>query len=261
MYPILFKIGSFSVPTVGLFHATAFLVGSWWTVREARRVGMEAQKVLDFLFVIIVWSVIGARIFSVLFDGNLRFYLHNPHEILMVWKGGLTFYGGFLFGLTAGVWYASHHNLSKWEIADVVAPAVALGAAVGRLGCFASGDSFGKPTGLPWGVIFGNPMALAPTGIALHPTQIYSVITNLAVLGMLLWWRKRQQFKGELFLVFVILYAITRSVVEVFRNDPRGVYLDGLISTSQIISIVAGTAAVILYVSRRAKFTRKLPGW
>lgn len=250
MYPILFKIGPIPIHTFGVLHALAFAAGIWWIYREAQKSGMDKERVSNFAVVIIIWSLVGARVFSVLFDGNLNWYLQNPHEIIAVWKGGLTFYGGFLFGLIAGIWYIRKYAFDGWQMADIMAPALALGAAVGRLGCFASGDSFGKPTDLPWAVTFTNPHGLAPVGIALHPTQIYSVITNMAVFAILLWWQKRQKFRGELFLIFMILYAATRSFVEVFRNDPRGVYLNGLISTSQIISILAAGVAIIFYISR-----------
>jgi phosphatidylglycerol:prolipoprotein diacylglycerol transferase len=257
MYPILFKIGPIPIHTYGVLHALAFAVGVWWAYREAKRVQIDPQRILDLTVVIFIWSLVGARVFSVLFDGNLNWYLKNPHEILAVWKGGLTFYGGFLFGLAAGAWYVHKHRLNGWKIADIIAPGLALGAAVGRLGCFFSGDSFGKPTDLPWAVTFSDPHGLAPIDISLHPTQIYSVFTNLAVFGILLWWRKRQKFQGELFLVFMVLYAVTRSFVEVFRNDPRGVYLDGLISTSQIISILVVVGAVIFLISRSKQFEKR----
>jgi phosphatidylglycerol:prolipoprotein diacylglycerol transferase len=257
MYPILFKIGPIPVHAFGVLHALAFAIGVWWAYREAKRAQIDAQRVLDLTVVIFIWSLVGARLFSVLFDGNLTWYLQNPHEILAVWKGGLTFYGGFLLGLVAGVWYVQKHHLKGWQIADIFAPGVALGAAIGRLGCFFSGDSFGKPTDLPWAVTFTDPHGLAPVGIAIHPTQIYSFITNLLVFGILLWWRKRQKFQGELFLVFLVLYAVTRSFVEIFRNDPRGVYLDGLISTSQIISLLVLGVAVAFLISRSKQFTKR----
>lgn len=260
MYPILFKIGPFPVHTFGVLHALAFGVGVWWAYRGAKRYGLEPQRIIDLSVVIFIWALVGARIFSVLFDGNLKWYLEHPHEILAVWKGGLTFYGGFLFGLAAGVWYLKKHHLNGWKIADIMAAGLALGGAVGRLGCFFSGDSFGKPTDLPWAVTFFDPHGLAPTGVPLHPTQFYSVITNLLVFGALIWWRKKQKFEGEIFLVYLLLYAVTRSFVEVFRNDPRGVYFDGLISTSQIISLIIAAVAVVFILSRSKQFAKRKRG-
>lgn len=250
MYPVLFRIGSFPIHTYGVLHALAFVAAVWWAYRQAKRARMDAEQVVNLSMVIVLWSLIGARVFSVLFDGNLDWYLRNLHEIFAVWKGGLTFYGGFLFGSLAGIWYIRKFGLDGWQIADLMAPALALGAAIGRLGCFASGDSYGKPTALPWAVTFTDPHGLAPVGVALHPTQLYSVLTNLALFAVLLWWQKRQKFHGQLFLIFMMLYAATRSFVEIFRNDPRGVYLDGLISTSQIISIFLAAIGISLYAAR-----------
>lgn len=123
-------------------------------------------------------------------------------------------------------------------------------AAIGRLGCFASGDSYGKPSDLLWAVTFSDPRSLAPTGIPFHPTQLYAVVTNVGVFGLLLWRQKRSKFDGEIFLLFVLLYAATRLLVEVFRDDPRGVYLGGLVSTSQIISVLAAVFAIVLILYR-----------
>lgn len=250
MYPVLFTIGSFPVHTYGVLHALAYAAGVWWLVRGAKKARIRTQEIFDLSAVVIVWSIVGARLFSILFDGNLAWYLEHPAQILAIWKGGLTFYGGFVFGLVAGVWFVKKHHLNGWQVADVIAPAIALGAAIGRLGCFASGDSYGKPIDLPWAVTFNDPMALAPKGVALHPTQLYSVITNLAVFGVLLWWQKHRKFQGEVFLLFVLLYAATRLLVEIFRDDPRGVYLGGLVSTSQLISLVAAVIAVFFLFSR-----------
>jgi len=174
--------------------------------------------------------------------------------MLMLWNGGFTFYGGFLFALGAGIWYAHKHKMDVWKISDMAAPGLALGIAVGRLGCFASGDNYGKPADVPWAVTFTDPLSMAPTGVPLHPTQIYSTLVLLVVFGVLLWWRKRQRFKGELFLAFIMLYALVRSFVEIFRNDPRGVYLDGLISTSQIISLLVVIPALWLFFKKLRQY-------
>lgn len=251
MFPILFRISDFSIPTASIVHTLAFTVGILWTYRQTRRTTIDPKIVMDLVLIILVWAIIGARIFSILFDGNLKWYLQNPNEILMAWKGGFTFYGGFIFGTLAGIWYIRKHKGLGWQITDITAPGLALGIAIGRLGCFASGDSYGKTTELPWAVIFTDSNSLAPLGIPLHPTQLYSVIINLILFGILLRWRRRTKFQGELFLVFMILYAITRFLVEIFRNDPRGVYLDGLISTSQIISIIVIFIAIVLFYFRR----------
>jgi len=237
MYPILLKIGPLTIQTVSLFHSSAILLGGFWVYHYAEKEKINKEKVFDMLVLITIFSIIGARIFSILFDGGIKWYLSNPLEIFALWNGGFTFYGGFIFGIITGIWYIKKHRLNFWKLADLFAPALALGLAVGRIGCFMSGDSYGKPSNLPWAVTFTNVHSMAPLNVPLHPTQIYSVITNSLILIVLLWWKKKQKFTGELFLLFAILYSITRSFVEIFRNDPRGVYFGGIISTSQIISL------------------------
>lgn len=254
MQPILFELGPIIIHTVSLFHTGGILIGIWWLYRQARKHRVNPQKISDLSLVIVVWAIIGARLFSILFDGSLHWYLENPLKMLMLWNGGFTFYGGFLFGLGAGIWYVRKHKMDLWKISDMAAPGLALGIAFGRLGCFFSGDSYGKPAEVAWAVTFTDPMSMAPTGIPLHPTQIYSSIVLLLVFGILLWWRKHQKFKGELFLAFVMLYALVRSFVEIFRNDPRGVYLDGLISTSQIISLLVVIPALWLFFKKLRQY-------
>lgn len=250
MYPVLFKIGSFPVQTVGVIHASAIAAGAWWFLRDQMGRKTNSKELYDLLVVVVVWAIIGARLFSVLFDGFLPVYIKHPLLAFAVWDGGFTFYGGFLFALAAGVWYMRKHNLDGWRVADKAAPALALGLAIGRLGCLASGDSYGKPTNLPWAIIFTNPHADAPLGVPLHPTQIYSVATNLAIFGTSLLLQDRRKFEGEVFLLFVLFYAATRSFIEIFRNDPRGVYFNGTISTSQIISIIAVAVAGVFFFVR-----------
>ncbi len=113
MFPILFKIGSFPIQTVGLLHALAFVVGIAYVYRQAKMTGKieDSQQILDLSLVIVVWSIVGARLFSILFDGSLSQYLKNPGEIFMLYHGGFTFYGGFIFGTAAGIWYVKKHKM------------------------------------------------------------------------------------------------------------------------------------------------------
>ena len=257
MLPILFELGPLTIHTVSIFHTGGILIGVYWLYKQALKNKLDGQKIADLSVTIVIWAVIGARLFSIFFDGSLQWYLQNPLNMLMLWKGGFTFYGGFLFGLISGIWYIRKHALDVWKIGDMAAPGLALGIAFGRIGCFFSGDSYGKPTDLPWGVTFTDPMSMAPTGIELHPTQIYSTLILLLVFGTLLWWKRRQKFKGELFLAFMLLYPVVRSIVEVFRDDPRGVYLDGFISTSQIISILVIIPAIWLYFLKWKQYKKQ----
>lgn len=251
MYPILFKLGPLTIQTVSIFHALGFYVGIFMVIKYAKEYKFDKEKMYEFVVVIIIFSIIGARVFSILFDGSLNYYLNNPAAMLMLWNGGFTFYGGFVFAVLAGVWYIKKHNFDLWSVTDLFAPALALGLAVGRIGCFASGDSYGKPTDVPWAVIFSDPRSMAQVGIPLHPTQLYSVVTNSLIFVFLMYLKKNQRFKGQLAFSFIILYTLTRSFVEIFRNDPRGVYLNGVISTSQIISIIVIVLTLFVYFAMK----------
>lgn len=255
MYPVLFKIGHLTIYTVSVFHALGYYAGIYWILRHSSEYELDKEKLSEFSLVIIAFSIIGARVFSILFDGSLNYYLQHPAAMLMLWNGGFTFYGGFIFALIAGVWYLKKKKFDLWSMADLTAPALALGLAIGRLGCFASGDSYGKPTNLPWAVVYSDPHSMAPVGIPLHPTQIYSVITNLFIFFFLVYLKKKQKFKGQIAFAFILLYSITRSFVEIFRDDPRGVYLGGIISTSQIISIIIISVTLVSYflIKRKRK--------
>ncbi|HID95358.1 MAG TPA: prolipoprotein diacylglyceryl transferase [Candidatus Latescibacteria bacterium] len=247
MFPILFKIGPIVIHTYGVLHALGFLVAVWVAVREARKVGVAPGKMLDLSTWAIISSLVGARIFFILFDGHLGFYLEHPSQIFKVWQGGLTYYGGFTFGLGTSLWYIRKHKMKLGATLDAGFLGVPLGAAVSRLGCFASGDSYGKPTDLPWGVIYSDPHSLAPTGVALHPTQLYSVVGNLLIFLVLIRLRNRKRFDGQLTLAFVFLYGVVRSILEIFRADPGGRYFGGLISTPQLMSIPLVLVAAYFY--------------
>lgn len=255
MYPVLFKIGSLTIYTVSVLHALGYYAGIYWILRHSSEYKLDKGKLSEFFLVIILFSIIGARVFSILFDGSINYYLQHPAAMLMLWNGGFTFYGGFIFALIAGIWYLRKKKFNLWSMADLTAPALALGLAIGRLGCFASGDSYGKPTNLPWAVVYSDPHSMAPVGIPLHPTQIYSVITNLFIFFFLVYLKKKQKFKGQIAFAFILLYSITRSFVEIFRDDPRGVYLGGIISTSQIISIIIISVTLVSYflIKRKRK--------
>ena len=258
MYPFLLKFDHITIYTVSVFHTLALYVGAVWVYVYSIKAGMDKDKIMNLITIELFLAVFGARVFSILFDGYIEQYLAHPIEMFELWRGGFTFYGGFVFGLAGGIWYIKKHKLDIWRLADLFAPALALGLSIGRIGCFMSGDSYGKPTNLPWAVTFTNPNSMAPTGVPLHPTQIYSVISNLSIFIFLLFWKKRQKFTGELFIVFLILYSITRSFIEIFRNDPRGVYFNGMISTSQIISIIVIVAAILFYYKENNSMKHEL---
>ena len=194
-------------------------------------------------------------------------HCHPPRDCLLalkVWRGGLSYYGGFIFSVAFGLYYIYRHRMPMWRVTDLAAYAIPLGLFWGRMGCYLNGCCFGKVTDSRFGVVFPKggatwrhqrDLGLLPhataAALAVHPTQLYSSLTNLAIFAVLYWGiRPRRRFDGQVFWWFGILYAVGRSVIEVFRDDDRGVFF-GFISTSQIISIP--WLALSFYMLRRLR--------
>ena len=244
MFPILFHIGGFTVHSYGLFIAAGFLLGIGLAVKEARRKGIPAEKILDLSFYIILSAILGSRLLFVLI--NYPHYLEHPLDFFKVWEGGLVFYGGLILSFLTGLWIIRKQKLPFWETADLMAPSIAIGQVFGRLGCFAAGCCFGQPTNRFWGVTFSHPDSLAPTGIALHPTQLYESLTALIIFFILWFLKDRQKVPGRLFLYYLFLYGLGRWILEFFRGDNRGTLLGGSWSDTQYISIFLVFFSIIL---------------
>ena len=249
MHPVLFKIGDLTINTYGFFVAIGFIAGILLAKREAKRLGVDHDKIMDLIFYIIMAAIIGSRLFYVAI--NPRAFA-NPLEILKIWNGGLVFYGGFLVALITALIYLKKNNLPVWKTADIMAPSIAAGQFFGRLGCFSAGCCYGKACDFPWAVTFTNTDSLAPLGISIHPTQLYHAAGNLLIFCMLWFWRTRKKIDGHLFWSYVLLYGITRSFLELFRGDFRGNLFLGAISFSQIVGGIMTLLAVfmILYLKK-----------
>lgn len=250
MFPVLLKIGPLSIFTYGFFIALGFLAGIYFAVKEARRLGEEPEMIMDLCFYLLIAAIIGSRLFYV--ATNPKMFLDNPVEILKIWNGGLVFYGGFIAALITGVIYLKVKNIPVWKTADIMAPSVALAHFFGRIGCFFAGCCYGKYCDLPWAVTFSNPDSLAPQGLPLHPTQLYSALNNLAIFLFLFSFRKRKKYDGQLFWLYVLIYGITRSFIEIFRADFRGEFFYGIFSVSQVVGgIMAVVSLTMLFILRK----------
>jgi phosphatidylglycerol:prolipoprotein diacylglycerol transferase len=244
VHPIIFETSYFSIKAYGLFVAMGFLAGLGFALREARRQGLDAQPILDLAFYIILSAIIGSRLFYVL--TNLDSYRHNPLDILKVWQGGLTFFGGLMLSFAAGVIYMQRHRMAVWKTFDLFAPALSLGDFFGRIGCFFAGCCYGRECSYPWAVTFTDPQSLARIGVSLHPTQLYSAVASL-VTFLLLWaWSSRKRFDGQLALLWVFCYSFSRLIIEYFRGDPRGYLVLGTFAVSQVIAAVLVIASFIM---------------
>ncbi len=248
MYPVLFHIGGFKIYTYGFFVASGFMAAMWFSKKNAGNSGIHPDMIADLFFVILGCAIAGARILYVAI--NFRFYRTNLFEIFRIWNGGLVFFGGFIAAFAGCVFFVHHKKLNFWKTADIVAPGLALGHAIGRIGCFFAGCCYGKECTLPFAVKFTSPESLAPTGIWLHPTQIYSVISNLIIFGILVMIQKYEKFNGMIFLIYVMLYSIFRSIIECFRGDFRGNFIFPFLSLSQGIGIIVFIISLIIFALR-----------
>ncbi len=244
MYPVLLQFGSLTLYTYGFFVAIGFLAGMFLSYYEAKRLGEDQGQVLDLFFYLLMAAIIGSRLFYV--GTNPDEYLKNPLEIFKIWNGGLVFYGGFIGGMVAALIYIKIKKMCLWRTADILAPSIAAGQFLGRIGCFFAGCCYGKVCELPWAVTFTHPHTLAPMGIPLHPTQLYSAVSNLIIFSVLWLFRKRKRYDGQLFWMYAFLYGTTRTLIEIFRGDFRGPVILDVLSVSQIIGASIAVIAVFM---------------
>jgi len=258
MYPILFKLGPLTIHTYGVLVASAFLAGIFIAMREGHRKGVSPEKVMDLGLYILAAAIIGSRLMQVAVEH--RYYAQHPLEIFEIWKGGLVFYGGFIMALVVSVWYLKRHDIPVWRMGDIMAPSIALGQSIGRLGCFSAGCCYGRPTDLPWAVTFTNPNSLAVLGVPIHPSQLYESAGALVLFGLLYAYRKRTSFEGQLFWLYVMGYSVLRFFLEFLRGDvDRGfVHLAGFdVSTSQAIGIGAFLLSLVMLSRLKAAARKK----
>jgi phosphatidylglycerol---prolipoprotein diacylglyceryl transferase len=253
MYPRLFELGPITLYTYGVLLAAAYLVGLKLAMVRAKARGLDANRVLDLGIYIIISALVGAKLLLLVTD--FRTFRADPRELLTLARSGGVFYGGLILAVIVALWYIRRVGLPLWTTCDVFAPGIALGHVVGRFGCFFAGCCYGKPTTKPWGITFTDPFAASnvgtPLGIPLHPTQLYEAGAELLILIVLLVTeRKGRPFSGRTFWLYMLLYAISRFIIEFFRGDERGTVF--MFSTSQFISLLLAPLAVamLVYLSR-----------
>jgi phosphatidylglycerol:prolipoprotein diacylglycerol transferase len=253
VYPQLFELGPFTVYTYGVLLAASYLLGLRLAMWRAKKWGLDSSRVLDLGIYIIIAALVGAKLMLLVVDYN-----QLPTTLadwLSLARSAGVFYGGLILAVVVAFWYIARHGMPFWRTCDVFAPAIALGHITGRLGCLAAGCCYGKPTDVSWAITFTNPLAATnvgtPLGIPLHPTQLYEAGAELLILCFLLATeRKGRPFAGRTFWAYMLLYAVSRYVIEIYRGDPRGTLFG--VSTSQFISLVLAplSLAMLFYLSR-----------
>jgi phosphatidylglycerol:prolipoprotein diacylglycerol transferase len=253
MYPRLFELGPITVYTYGVLLAAAYLLGLKLAMVRAKARGLDANRVLDLGIYIIISALVGAKL--LLFVTDFRSFTADPRELLTLARSGGVFYGGLILAVAVALWYIRRIGLPLWTTCDVFAPGIALGHVVGRFGCLFAGCCYGRATSVPWAITFTDLFAAAnvgtPLNTPLHPTQLYEAGAELIILGVLLASERRgRAFAGRTFWLYMLLYAISRFVIEFYRGDERGAV--GMFSTSQFISLLLAPLAVVMlvYLSR-----------
>jgi phosphatidylglycerol:prolipoprotein diacylglycerol transferase len=262
MYPRLFELpplpyfGHITVYTYGVLLAAAYLTGLKFAMVRGRKWGLDEARVMDLGIYIIISALIGAKLMLLVVDFD--HFRRNPGDVLTLVRSGGVFYGGLILAVAVSLWYLRRHRMPVWTTCDAFAPGIALGHVIGRFGCLMAGCCFGRPTDVAWAITFTDPFAESnvgtPLDTPLHPTQVYEAGTELLILAFLMATeRKGRYFAGRTFWLYILLYGISRYIIEFYRGDPRGLVF-GVLSTSQFISAILVPLSLVMLVrlSRRA---------
>lgn len=250
MHPILIKIGPFTIRWYGLMYVLSLVVGGWLLGKEVARkkIPLSDEARWNFLTLVFLIGILGGRVYYVLF--NWDYYGANPMEIPAVWHGGLAIHGGLIGGILAGLWYVRRHRLPFWRLADAGAPSTILGQAFGRFGNFMNGEVHGRPTDLPWGIVFppNSPAGREFGSVPLHPAMLYEMGLNLIIFGFLWSCRRRPSQDGFLFCIYLILYSVARFFVSMVRAED--LYL-GPFRAPHVVSVITVVGVGAYVISRR----------
>ncbi len=218
MHPEVFQLGPLHLRSYGLMMAIAFVVGTFLGLREARRLSLDEDKVVNVILVTLIASVFGARMLYVL--EHLSEFRREWTSVLALWQGGLTLYGGVAAGTFAGLVAAKRMKLPVWITADALTPSLALGTMFGRVGCYLNGCCYGRPTNLPWGVVFPHDsFAYLEFGQQpVHPSQLYNALAGLILFASFQSLRKRFTVPGVMFWSFIVLFALVRIPLDLTRT-------------------------------------------
>lgn len=252
MHPKLFEIGEFTIYSYGFMIVVGGALAYWFLSKQAKKFyGIHPDKISTLVVWIFTSAFIGGKLFFYMEDPG--HYLDDPGAMLEDIGNGFVFFGSLLFAVPITIWYFLKNKWNVWGMLDLLAFTTLIVHAFGRLGCFLAGCCHGIPTEVAWAVTFVDPSSQAePIGVPLHPTQIYSFLMLSTIFLSLLFLRRHKKFDGQLFFIYVVLYSIGRSVIEVYRGDEaRGFIIDDWVSHSQFISFLLILAMGGLYFWRR----------
>lgn len=255
MHPNLFQIGIFTVHSYGLLLALAFLTGLQVAIYYGRKEGISSAQMTDLVLYAFVAALVGAKLLQIVVD--FSYYRRDWSRLLNLYQVGGVYYGGLILAVLVSVVYMRLKRLNFWQTADAMCMGIASGQILGRIGCFLAGCCWGRACAadFPLGVTFRNADAATQVGtplfLALHPTQLYEAGAMILVFAILAAAYKFKRFQGEQFFRYLFLYSTIRFTIEFFRGDPRGFVFNGLLSTSQLISLLILLATTIAYALRK----------
>lgn len=256
MHPILFEVGSITIYSYGFFIAIGAVAGLIYMARQGKKhFGVSYDQSNSLFIYIVAAAYIGGKAFF--FFENPSYYIHHLGKLLS--GNGFVFFGSLLFSIPTMLWFFKRNKIPALPMLDVMAMVTCIVHGLGRIGCFMAGCCHGTPTGNLLSVVFTDPICQAkPLNTPLHPTQLYEAGFIFLLLSFLLWLKGRKKFYGQIFLLYLIFYAIGRSLLEILRGDEeRGFIIQNIISHSQFISLIVISAASYFYVKLKGK--GKLP--
>jgi phosphatidylglycerol:prolipoprotein diacylglycerol transferase len=247
MHPVLFKVGSFTVYTYGFCIALGALLGFLYLYRQGKKQYSLTFDQSNNLFILLVLAgVVGGKVFMIFEDPAL--YMSQPKKLFS--GSGFVFYGSLLTCIPVMLWYFKKIKVPVLGMLDVMAVVTCIVHGFGRVGCFMAGCCYGLPTDGFLSVVFSNPICQAePLHTPLYPTQLFEAAFIFSILIVLLVLKKKKKFDGQLFLIYLMVYAVGRGVLEMFRGDvERGFLIENILSNSQFISILVISVALYFYI-------------
>lgn len=242
MDPVAFEIFGIGVRWYGIFIATGMVLGTLLAIRESKRVGFDEEELINMLLFSIPMAIVGARIYYVIFQWD--YYQGDIMKMINLRSGGLAIHGGIIGSVLTAIIYCKVRGINFWKLADITAPSIILGQAIGRWGNYVNQEAYGRETDLPW--------AITVDGVKVHPTFLYESLWNLLVFGFLLWYRKnKKEVEGEVFLSYIGLYSVGRFFIEGLRTDSL---MMGPFRVAQILSLCLILFSILMiYVRRKRK--------
>ncbi|MBI3405178.1 MAG: prolipoprotein diacylglyceryl transferase [Acidobacteria bacterium] len=242
MHPVLFHLGPVTIHTYGVLVATGVLLALFLCESRARVAGVPPDRVWNLGIYMVLAGILGSKLWLLIQDYD--YYWKDPRRILetATLQAAGAYYGGLFAAVVVAVVYARRAHLKFLPLADIYSAPLALGHAVGRIGCFTAGCCWGKETALPWAVTFHDSYAAnlvgVPLGVHMHPVQLYESALDFLLFGFLLWLTRRQKFAGQVFAAYIALYGVIRFATEFFRGDPdRTMLFNRSLSLMQVVSV------------------------